>query len=181
MAQPHALLGDIALELPTYMEGFEVRMAADFAEHPKVEQKPRLQWVGDRLDQIRLDAKLHAQFCTPEVELAKLRNALRLHEAMPLIFDNGHVVGTFVLTHVDQRSLQTMRDGTVLVAEVTLDLLEYTEDGKSTEEPASGTPVAAMAVGAGGGAARAPSGTVSVAAPGRAPGASAVRAGLGVV
>jgi len=168
------------MELPTYMAGFDVDLAADFAEHPKIGQKPRLQWVGDGLDLANIDVSLHAQFCEPEVELAKLRNAIRLHEAMALVFSNGHIVGNFVLTRMRQRSLQTMRDGTVVVADATLSLKEYTEDGLSTEVAARGTPVAAMAVGAGG-QERAPNGTLSVSPAARAPGASAVRAGAGIL
>lgn len=179
MGQPHAYLGGIPLELPTYMERFDVSIQADYAEHAKVGQKPRLQWVGDKLDEVQLDASLHAQFCTPEIELAKLRDALRKHEALDLYFTNGHMVGKFVLTAMDQRYRQLMRDGTVIVAEVSLSLREYTEDGLSTEVAASGTPVAAMKVGASG-AETGPSGTVTEAAPERSAEAPAVRAGFSI-
>lgn len=176
MGQAHAFLGNIPMELPTYMDSFDADLAADFAEHPKIGQKPRLQWVGDGLDLVDIDVSLHAQFCTPEVELAKLRNAIRAHEAMPLVFANGHIVGNFVLTRMHQRSRQTMRDGTVLVAEVRLSLKEYTEDGLGTEVAARGTPVAAMVVGAGG-QERAPNGTQTVAPDARAAESSVVRGG----
>jgi phage protein U len=179
MGQPHAYLGDIPLELPTYMSRFDVTIQADFAEHAKVGQKPRLQWVGDKLDEIQLDANLHAQFCTPEVELAKLRAAERKHEAMQLYFANGHIVGLFVLTAVEQRSQQTMRDGTLIVVDVSLSLREYTEDGLSTEVAASGTPVAAMRVGASG-AEVGPNGTATEAAPERDAELPAVRAGFSI-
>jgi phage protein U len=176
MGMPHAYLGDIPLELPTYMEGFDVVIQADFAEHAKVGQKPRLQWVGDKLDEVQITATLHAQFCTPEVELAKLRDAERKHEALQLYFSNGHIVGMFVITAVEQRTVQTMRDGTVIVADVSISLREYTEDGKSTEEAASGTPMAAMRVGASG-AETGPSGTVSAEPTPRGSDATVVRGG----
>lgn len=179
MGMPHAYLGDIPLDLPTYMARFDVSVQADYAEHAKVGQKPRLQWVGDKLDEVQLDASLHAQFCTPELELAALRAAIRKHEALQLYFTNGHIVGWFVITAVEQRSQQLMRDGTVIVADVSISLREYTEDGKGTEEPASGTPVAAMRVGAGGGEVG-PNGTVTEAAPERSAEAPAVRAGLSI-
>lgn len=176
MGQPHAYLGVIPLELPTYMDRLDVSVQVDFAEHAKTGQKPRLQWVGDKLDEIQLDATLHAQFCQPEVELAKLKDAARKHEAMELIFTNGHIAGLFVLTAVEQRTNQTMRDGTVIVAEVSLSLREYTEDGLLTEKPASGTPVAAMKVGTSG-AETAPAGTVTESPAARDAGGPAVRAG----
>jgi phage protein U len=176
MGMPHAYLGTIPLELPTYMDRLDVSVQVDFAEHAKIGQKPRLQWTGDKLDEVQLDATLHAQFCTPEVELAALKDAARKHEAMELIFSNGHIAGRFVLTAVEQRTAQLMRDGTVIVATVSLSLREYTEDGKGTEEPASGTPVAALTVGAGGGEA-APAGTVTTEPEGRAYAAPAVRGG----
>lgn len=176
MGQPHAYLGDIPLELPTYMARFDVSIQVDFAEHAKFGQKPRLQFVGDKLDEVQLDASLHAQFCTPEVELAKLRDAARKHEAMDLYFTNGYMVGKFVITAVEQRSQQLMRDGTVIVADVSLSLREYAEDGLSTEVAASGTPVAAMSVGASG-AESAPAGTVTEEAPERDSALPAVRGG----
>ncbi|MGS5088284.1 phage tail protein [Hydrogenophaga sp. A37] len=178
MGQPIAYLGDIPLSI-TDMTQFDVTIQADFAEHAKVGQKPRLQWVGDKLDEGQLVAQLHAQFCTPEVELAKLRAAQRKHEAMQLYFTNGHIVGLFVLTAVEQRSQQLMRDGTVIVAEVSLSLREYTEDGLSTEVAASGTPVAAMRVGSSG-AEVGPNGTATEAAPERDAELPAVRAGFSI-
>jgi hypothetical protein len=62
---------------------------------------------------------------------------------------------------------------------VSLSLREYTEDGLSTEVAASGTPVAAMRVGASG-AETGPNGTVTEAAPERSAEVPAVRAGFSI-
>ena len=150
MAQPHAWLGTIPLELPTYMDRLDLSMQADFAEHAKVGLKPRLQHVGDKLDEVQIDAQLLMRFCQPELELAKLRDALRAHEAMQLIFANGNIVGRFVLAALEQRTRELAQDGTVLAAEVSLSLREYTDDGLGTDQRASAPPVAAITLGKGG-------------------------------
>ena len=72
-----ALLGDVQFDLITYFDGFESQFGADYAEHPLIEGKPRLQFVGDKLDEIRIQLAFHLHYCDPEAELAKLKDAER--------------------------------------------------------------------------------------------------------
>ena len=54
-----AVLGDIEFELITYWDGFEATFGVDYAEHARIEGKPGLQFIGDRLDEIQISLVFH--------------------------------------------------------------------------------------------------------------------------
>ena len=56
----YALLGDIQFDLITYFDSFETDFGTDYAEHAVIDGKPRLQYMGDRLDEIRIELSFHA-------------------------------------------------------------------------------------------------------------------------
>ena len=121
----HALLGDIPFNLVTYMEGMERRVAADYAELAIMGGKPRLQFVGDKLDEYTWHIVLHAGFCNPVAELAKLEGAVHAHMGMPLVFANGDFKGWFVPTELSQTYRAASQDGTPIWLEATLTLKEH--------------------------------------------------------
>ena len=102
-----AVLGDIEFELITYWDGFEATFGVDYAEHPRIEGKPGLQFVGDKLDEIQISLVFHQHYCVPDVELARLRTAMKAHQALALVFGNGDYRGWFVITDVTATSEQT--------------------------------------------------------------------------
>ena len=127
----YALLGDIQFDLITYFDSFEADFGTDYAEHAVIDGKPRLQYMGDRLDEIRIELSFHASFCNPETELARLKNAVSSHEAMALILGNGDYKGWFVLTDVQSTSRQTDESGTLLALDASITLREYVGDRKN--------------------------------------------------
>ena len=99
-----AVLGDIEFELITYWDGFEATFGVDYAEHARIGGKPGLQFVGDRLDEIQITLVFHQHYCVPDVELARLRTAMKAHQALALVFGNGDYRGWFVITDVTATS-----------------------------------------------------------------------------
>ncbi len=126
-----ALLGNIQFDLITYFDGFESQFGVDYAEHALIDGKPRLQRVGDKLDEIRIQLSFHIQFCDPEQELLKLRTALSAHQAMALVLGNGDYKGWFVLTDVQATSKQTDKAGTLIALDASITLREFVGDKKS--------------------------------------------------
>jgi phage protein U len=120
----YAVLGSIQFDLITYFNGLDGKWTADFAEHARVQGKPRLQWIGDGADQWSLKLKFHRKFCTPETELAKLRKALSAHEAMAFVLANGDYKGMFVITEIASQTGHTDSKGALIDADVTLTLRE---------------------------------------------------------
>lgn len=125
MDLPIALLGDIPLGVKTYFEGMEESFGGDYVEHGLIGGKPRLQWMGDKLDEIKWILVFHAGFCDPEVEYLKLKQVVADHTALPLVFANGDYKGWFIVTEANATLRQTMRDGTVIWLEANATLREY--------------------------------------------------------
>lgn len=130
-----ALLGDVQFDVITYFDGFESQFGADFAEHALIEGKPRLQFIGDKLDEIRIQLAFHLHYCDPEAELAKLKDALAAHQAMALVLGNGDYKGWFVLTDVQATSKHTDKAGTLIALEASITLREFVGDKKNPLQP----------------------------------------------
>jgi phage protein U len=120
----HALLGLIAFDILTGPLSMDESFSANFAEHPLIEGKPRLQWVGDNLNEVTWQLMFHAGFCTPTLELFKLRAAIAAHLPLPLVLLSGAHKGWFVPASVDVTTRMTRHDGTVLWLEARLTLRE---------------------------------------------------------
>jgi len=140
---PYMLLGDVSF-LVFPFSGSETRKRADFVEHKLIEGKPRLQWVGDALDEITWRMLFHVSFCSPEAELQKLEQLLASHAAAPLSSANGDSLGTFVVTSITKTTRWTLEDGTLLCFDATVDLKEFVVPPAPVTQTASQSPVAAQ-------------------------------------
>ena len=123
----YAVLGDVQFELITYFDGMEAQFSVDYAEHALIGGKPRLQWVGDKLDEFRLDLAFHTSYCDPESELLKLRQTMLAREARQFVLGNGAYKGWFVITDLTATSRQTDKAGGLLALEAAVTLREYVE------------------------------------------------------
>ncbi|SQB62083.1 Phage protein U [Citrobacter koseri] len=104
-------------------------------KHARIEGKPGLQFVGDKLDEIQISLVFHQHYCVPDVELARLRTAMKAHQALALVFGNGDYRGWFVITDVTATSEQTDSTGNVLAVNATASLREYIGDPKNPLQP----------------------------------------------
>ncbi|MDM7320225.1 MAG: phage tail protein [Fervidobacterium sp.] len=124
----YAQLGDIKFELITYYNSLEESLSVNYAEHNVIEGKPRLQFIGDNLETIKISLNFHASFCKPEEELKKLKEAMLKHEALPFVFGNGLFKGKYVITELTGTQIQTFKDGTVMSITANITLKEWVED-----------------------------------------------------
>ena len=138
-----ALLGDMPLSLISVAQ-LDSRHSANYAEHALLDGKPRLQWLGDSLDELTLKLLFHRQFCDPKLEVLVLKQALARHAAQPLVLGNGDHLGWFVITDLSIASQQTADDGTLLACEVDLTLKEHVLPPVIKEQAATQPPVAAV-------------------------------------
>jgi phage protein U len=121
----YAILGSIQFDLITYFDGYEVKAAADFAEHARIQGKPALQCVGDKLDEVKINLALHAGYTDPEKQFATLRQAMSTHQALSLVFGNGDYKGQFVIIAIEGTTRQTDQAGTVMAMEAEVSLKEW--------------------------------------------------------
>ncbi|QST27720.1 phage tail protein [Escherichia albertii] len=130
-----AVLGDIEFEVVTYWDGFDASFGMDYAEHARIEGKPGLQFIGQKLDEVSISLVFHDHYCQPDVELARLRDAMAAHQALALVFGNGDYRGWFVVTDIRATSQQTDGLGNVQALSAELSLKEYIGDPKNPLTP----------------------------------------------
>lgn len=132
----YAVLGKIEFDLITYFDGLETQFASDYAEHALIGRKPRLQFVGDKLDEVKIDLIFHVSYCDPEAELIRLRSALTSHDVLALVLGNGDYKGRFVMTDLSAVSKHTDKSGNLLAVEAKMSLREFTGDPAEPDPPA---------------------------------------------
>jgi len=120
-----AQLGNIQFDLITYFEGIEESQKYSYAEHQTIESKPKLQYIGDELDEITIKLNFHLSFCTPETELKNLKSAAKLHNEMPFILGNGKYIGRFVIEEITSTTEQTDKSGNLISIGAEIKLKEW--------------------------------------------------------
>ena len=135
----YAWLGDIQLDLITYFDGLNSTSKVTYAEHAVIEGKPRLQYIGEALDEIIIKISLHTDFCNPEEELKKIKKAMKKYEPLDFIFANGAYHGKYVIEEITSTVIQTFEDGKIHAIEATLKLKEWVQDKALTYKKQSQT------------------------------------------
>jgi phage protein U len=125
-----ATLGEIQFEVVGSPEGFESSRGYDFAEHRVVESKPVLQWVGNDLERLKFELRLHSSFTDPAAKLALLRSTAAAHLALPLVFGNGGFRGFFVIESIAVRSQQLSALGAPIAITAALGLKEWAAESE---------------------------------------------------
>ncbi len=116
----YAVLGEIEFKVVAFWDGFKSTMGVDYATHARIEGKPGVQFIGDKLDMLALEFSLHSQFCQPTTELNRLREAMLAHKAMALVFGNGDYRGWFVITELTATHQHTDPWGNVIAQNGTM-------------------------------------------------------------
>lgn len=148
-----AVLGAIVFEVIGSPQRFESIRAYDFAEQRVIEAPPRLQWLANELERLRIDMLFHVSIADPAAQLAVLNAAADAHQALPLVFGNGQFYGLFVIESLTTGSIQLSSEGDPVAITVKAALKEWIADASSVSAatiPAS--PPIAIAVTPAGGA-----------------------------
>ncbi len=121
----YAQLGTIIFDKVLSPSAMSDTKAGTYAEHAKLDGKPRLQRTGDELNVYNLEINLHRAFCVPEIEIEKIDNAIDNGDVLPLVMGNGMLMGDYVITMRTRTITQGAEDGSILTATVALVLKEY--------------------------------------------------------
>lgn len=125
-----AQLGEIKFDLITYFNGIEETNSYNYAEHPRINQKPILQFLGENLQEQSIKLNFHTNFCTPEDEIKKLKTVAKKGTPLRFIKGNGEYVGVFVISEISSVTEQASKEGYINSIQLDLKLREYT--GKVT-------------------------------------------------
>jgi phage protein U len=121
-----AILGHIEFTVAGGISAIEHSGAADWAEHPRIQGKPLLEWVGEGLDECHLSIELHPLLGDPEQRLRALRVAKSQHQPLAFVMGNGNYLGPYVITHLSNTIRRATAVGQLMAATVQLSLREYT-------------------------------------------------------
>ena len=125
-----AQLGDIKFDLITYFNGIEETNSYNYAEHPRINQKPMLQFLGENLQEQSIKLNFHTNFCTPEDEIKKVKTVAQKGTPLKFIKGNGEYIGVFVIAEITASTEQTTKEGNINSIQLEVKLREYT--GKVT-------------------------------------------------
>jgi phage protein U len=121
-----AILGDIEFTVAGGVSAIEHSGAADWAEHPRMQGKPLLEWVGEGLDECQLTLELHPVLGDPGQRLRALRLAKTQHQPLAWVMGSGEYLGPYVITHLSNVIRRTSATGQLLAATLQINLREYT-------------------------------------------------------
>lgn len=133
-----AVLGDLEFEVNT-LTGMEATEGVDYAEHALIAKKPRLQFVGEKLTELKVSLTFHVSICNPEASLQILQQVMQTHEARAFVTGAGDYRGTFVITELKTVAQHADILGGLMFATVDLLLREFAGDASKNQPPALGT------------------------------------------
>lgn len=121
-----AILGDIEFNVAGGITGVEQRGSADWAEHPRIQGKPLLEWIGEGLDEYSLTIELHSVLGDPEARLRALQAAKKKHEPLAFVMGSGQYLGPYVIVDLSNAIHRATDKGQIRSATVQVSLKEYT-------------------------------------------------------
>lgn len=130
----YAQLGNIRFTGPKGFSSLEEVFGVEYAQHGRINRKPRLEGVGETLDAISFEMYLHASFTDPEADIAELKTAMRERQVLPLILGNGNVVGNFVIPTFSKETRFTDPSGNLIEVSLSVELLEFHSDDPLQDE-----------------------------------------------
>jgi phage protein U len=129
-----AQLGNILFEPLNSFESFSRSDNTTYAKHDLIGVKPRLQPVGNELEEISITLHLRAEIEKPVEAILKLKSAKDSYEVLPLINGAGRYFGDFVITTMSENHNQCFADGELIEASVQLTLQEFAVPDKLQQQ-----------------------------------------------
>ena len=117
------MLGNIAFE-PVDLTEFSEQHAAEFTEHAVLKGKPRLQAMGEKLNELNFAIRLHHKIGGVESRYQALLSAKAKQEALALIWGSKYK-GNYVIVDVSSTTLLTDGKGNTLAREMQINLKEF--------------------------------------------------------
>ena len=131
----YAVLNDVELEIITWLDGLSMRYGAEYAEQGLIGRKSLLQYTGHKPDEVRIDARLHAQWCNPADEVRRIKDKMDAKEPVAFVLGTGEYRGVFVITEAEVTTTQTDGFGAAIAFELSITLREYVGDPAQPNPP----------------------------------------------
>lgn len=129
----YAQLGNLVFEAFGPLTGLNGRREYSYAEHEVIEGRPALQYTGSGLELRTLNLVFSSAFCVPDLAADELKAMADKHEAVPLFFASGEVLGRYVIQAIEETYHETDPSGSITRASYRVDLIEWPELASSIE------------------------------------------------
>lgn len=122
--------GDVVFSVSSFLvrtlDDISISYKSRIAKHEIIGNKPKLEYQGEDLTEITFKMRFDRSFgVDPDNELRKLED----QKGMACIFFLGDkYYGDFLITSIGNDIQRTLKDGSTLVAEVSVSLQEYIYD-----------------------------------------------------
>lgn len=84
-----------------------------------------LQWISDDLRKVDITIGLHQMWCNPQAAINGITAFANYHQPQMFVFGNNQNLGQFVISNMRIKNKWMADDGTIIYAEVDLDLTEW--------------------------------------------------------
>ncbi len=129
-----AQLGNTIFENLKGFSDFNKTTEAVYAQHDLINSKPRLQKTGDGLKELEISMRLQASFCKPRIEADALATSRDTGEVLTLLWGNGKVEGSFIITTITETIEDADKNGEVFSLILAVSLREYVVPDKLQQE-----------------------------------------------
>jgi phage protein U len=133
LPQTWGALGDLVFSILTAPDALEVQDGVTYARQTLLGEKPRLQWTGFELQEVKLPLRWH-HLVHPDIEgqLKGLLRAMNERQVLPLIIGSqdgtGLYAGAFVIPRISRQVTRLLPDGAVASVDLAVELLEWIGD-----------------------------------------------------
>ena len=134
----YAQLGNIKFDLITSFNGFDEAKSYSYAEHARIENKPKVQYTGESLRSINIKLNLHNSFCSPKTETEKLKTLADSNKPKAFILGNGEYLGQFVIEEISSTIEYTDKKGNIISISLSIKLKEWTGKIQVQSKPKQG-------------------------------------------
>jgi phage protein U len=106
-------------------DDFSTQDATTYAQHDLIGAKPRLQAVGNDLEEINFTMTLRQEYVNVTGALLSLKASKDNYEVLPLLMGSGQYLGDYVITSFTKKITQTLSDGGIIEAVLDVSLKEF--------------------------------------------------------
>lgn len=102
---------------------------ARYTEHALIGKKPLLEFVGPSLSDVTYNIRLDSKYgVSPQAEINRLTALRDNGTAKPLFFGDKFIGNFVVISVAESHRVTNPRTGTLMLADITLTIKEYTND-----------------------------------------------------
>jgi hypothetical protein len=103
----------------------EIEKKYNFIPLKVIGAAPILQWIYDDLRIMQMSISFHQLWCNPQTCIDALNTFADYHQPQLFVYGNNQNLGQFVISNVRTRYKWQADDGTIILAEMDLELTEW--------------------------------------------------------